>query len=119
RSGTAARGQRAQCLLIIGEIALAVILLTGAGLLGRSLLRLQTVDLGFQPQQLAAFDVKLTGARYSDMARVRQFFREARRRLGEVPGARGAAAISNLPLDGVESLNFVFAEGSTPADRKS
>jgi putative ABC transport system permease protein len=115
RSGTAARGQRAQRLLIIGEIALAVILLTGAGLLGRSLLRLQTVDLGFQPQQLAAFDVKLTGARYSDMARVRQFFREARRRLGEVPGARGAAAISNLPLDGVESLNFVFAEGSTPA----
>jgi len=93
-------------------VALAVILLTGAGLMFQSFLRLQAVDPGFKPQRVAAFDVGLNGARYDSSARQRQFYREARERLIKVPGVRAAAAISNLPLGGVESLGFFFIEGA-------
>jgi putative ABC transport system permease protein len=99
---------------VIAEVALAVILLTGAGLMFQSFLRLQAVDPGFKPQRVAAFDVGLNGARYDSSARQRQFYREARERLIKVPGVRAAAAISNLPLGGVESLNFLFIEGMPP-----
>jgi len=101
-------------LLVIAEVALAVVLLSGAGLMLQSFTRLLAVDPGFKPQRVAAFDVGLNGARYEDIARQRQFYREARERLVKVPGVRAAAAISNLPLGGVENLSFLFIEGTPP-----
>jgi putative ABC transport system permease protein len=89
-------------------------LLTGAGLMFQSFLRLQAVDPGFNPQRVAAFDVSLNGPQYGSSARRRQFYREARERLAKVPGVRAAAAISNLPLSGFESLSFFFIEGTPP-----
>ena len=119
RSGTAAGRHRTHGLLVIAEVALAVVLLTGAGLMFQSFLRLQAVDPGFKPQRVAAFDVGLNGARYDSSARQRQFYREARERLGKVPGVRAAAAISNLPLGGNENLNFLYVEGMpVPSDGK-
>ncbi|MBI3415457.1 MAG: ABC transporter permease [Verrucomicrobia bacterium] len=115
RSGTAAGRHRTHGLLVIAEVALAVILLTGAGLMFQSLLRLQAVDPGFKPQRVAAFDVGLNGVTYEDATRQRQFYREACKRLVKVPGIHAAAAISNLPLGGVESLNPLFIEGTPPA----
>jgi putative ABC transport system permease protein len=112
RSGTAAGRHRAQGLLVTAEVALAIVLLTGAALMCESLLRLQSVDPGFKPQRVAAFNVALDGANYNDIARQRLFYREARERLSSVPGVRCVAAISNLPLDGVESLNFFFVESA-------
>src|SRR6266568_819919 len=114
RSGTPAGGHRTHSLLVIIEVALAVVLLSGAGLMLQSFMRLLAVDLGFKPQRVAAFDVGLNGARYADVARQRQFYREARERLVKVPGVRAAAAISNLPLGGVENLSFLFIEGTPP-----
>ena len=114
RSGTSAGRHRTHSLLVIVEVALAVILLTGAGLMFQSFLRLQAVDPGFKPQRVAAFDVGLNGAKYDNFVRQRQFYREARERLVKVPGVRVAAAISNLPLGGVESLNPLFVEGTPP-----
>jgi putative ABC transport system permease protein len=93
------------------EVALAVILLAGAGLMMQSLARLQAVDPGFQSHSIAAFGVRLSGARYEEFDRMRQFYRDARQRLARIPGVRNAAAISNLPLDGVESFNFYYIEG--------
>jgi len=112
RSGTAAGRHRTHGLLVIAEVTLAIILLTGAGLMFQSFLRLLAVDPGFKPQQVAAFDVRLDGPKYENAARRRQFYREARERLVKVPGVRAAAAISNLPLGGVESLKFFFIEGA-------
>ena len=119
RFGTAAGRHRTHGLFVIAEVALAVILLTGAGLMWQSFLRLQAVDPGFKPQRVAAFDVALNGARYDSAARQRQFYRDARERLGKVPGVRAAAAISNLPLDGNENVNFLFVEGrpAPPAEK--
>src|SRR5437667_270164 len=114
RSGTSAGRHRTHSLLVIVEVALAVILLTGAGLMFQSFLRLQAVDPGFKPQRVAAFDVSLNGVKYDSFARQRQFYREARERLVKVPGIRAAAAISNLPLGGVENLSFLFIEGTPP-----
>ena len=112
RSGTASGRHHTHGLLVIAEVALAVILLTGAGLMFQSFLRLQAVDPGFKPQRVAAFDVSLNGAKYDSFARQRQFYREARERLVKIPGIRAAAAISNLPLGGVENLSFLFVEGT-------
>jgi putative ABC transport system permease protein len=112
RSGTAAGRHRAHGLLVTAEVALAILLLTGAGLMLESLVRLQSVDLGFRPQRVAAFDVALEGANYEGAARQRQFYRQARQRLTSVPGVRSVAAISELPLGGVENLNFFFVEGA-------
>jgi len=70
------------------------------------------VDPGFKPQRVAAFDVSLNGVKYDSFARQRQFYREARERLVKLPGIRAAAAISNLPLGGVENLSFLFVEGT-------
>jgi putative ABC transport system permease protein len=110
RSGTAAGRHRAHGLLVTAEVALAMLLLTGAGLMLESLVHLQSVDLGFRPQRVAAFDVTLEGANYEGYARQRQFYRQARERLALVPGVRSVAAISNLPLGGVEHLNSFFVE---------
>ncbi len=112
RSGTASGRHHTHGLLVIAEVALAVILLTGAGLMFQSFLRLQAVDPGFKPQRVAVFDVTLNGAKYDSFARQRQFYREARERLVKIPGIRAAAAISNLPLGGVENLSFLFVEGT-------
>jgi putative ABC transport system permease protein len=114
RSGTAAGRHRIHGLLVVSQVALAVVLLTGAGLMLQSFLRLEAVDLGFKPRQVAAFDVSLNEAKYENVARQRQFYREARLRLTGVSGAHAAAAISNLPLGGVENLNFFFVEGMSP-----
>jgi putative ABC transport system permease protein len=112
RSGTTAGRHRTLGSLVIAEVALAVILLTGAGLMFQSLVRLQAVDAGFKPQCVAAFDATLSGAKYANSARRQQFWREACERLIKVPGVRVAAAISNLPLGGSESLNYFFVEGA-------
>ncbi len=114
RSGTPAGRHRTYGLLVIAEVALAVILLSGAGLMLQSFMRLLAVDPGFKPQRVAAFDVGLNGARYEEIARQRQFYLEAHERLVKVPGVRAAAAISNLPLGGVENLSFLFIEGTPP-----
>jgi len=114
RSGTAAGRHRAHSLLVAAEVAMAIVLLTGAVLMSESLLRLQSVDLGFKPQRVAAFDVSLDGTRYQTADRQRQFYRQARERLRSVPGVRAVAAISNLPLGGSENLTFFFAEGASP-----
>jgi putative ABC transport system permease protein len=114
RSGTAAGRHHTHRLLVISEVALAVILLTGAALMVQSLAHLQAVDPGFKPQRVAAFDVGLNGANYDNPARWRQFYRNARERLRNIPGVRAAAAISNLPLGEVESLNYLFVEGTPP-----
>jgi predicted permease len=114
RGGTAAGRRHTHGLLVICEVALAVILLTGAGLMFQSFLRLQAVDPGFKPLQVGAFDVGLTGARYESDASQRQFYRQARQRLTKVPGVRAAAGINFLPLNGVESFTFFHVEGSPP-----
>jgi putative ABC transport system permease protein len=111
RSGAGDGRHRTHSILVVAEVALAVALLAGAGLMTQSLLRLQAVDPGFKPQQVAAFDVGLHGDKYSSGAHIRQFYRETRERLSRLPDIREAAAISSLPLGGQEKVQMVRVEG--------
>jgi putative ABC transport system permease protein len=119
RSSTAPGRHRTHGLLVIAEVALAVVLLTGAALMIQSLRHLLAVDPGFKSQRIAAFDVGLNGANYDNPTRWRQFYRAACERLRNVPGVRAAAAISNLPLGEVESLSYLFVEGTAQSPEQA
>src|SRR5439155_13957357 len=88
--------------LVGTEVALALVLLTTAGLMVKSFLRVQAVRPGFQSDSVLAFDVQLPNARYSSDATQVAFFEQLINRLQALPGVRGAGAISYLPLDGGE-----------------
>jgi putative ABC transport system permease protein len=87
--------------LVAAEIALALALLVGAGLMVKSFLRLQQTELGFRPDKLLTLRVALPWRKYSDAQgpeRQRQFYQQLLERLAALPGVESAAITSNLPL---------------------
>jgi putative ABC transport system permease protein len=93
--------------LVVAEVALAVVLLVGAGLMLRSFDRLQQTDLGFRPDGLLTARVSLYGDRYREPARVADFYRQLFERLRAQPGIAGAAGIGTVFLTATpNSTNF-------------
>jgi putative ABC transport system permease protein len=92
------RRHRVRGALVISEVALALVLLIGAGLMIRSFERLGAVNPGFRPDHLLTMKVLLTGTPPSQDQPIIAFFREAVERLGRLPGVRSAGAINYLPL---------------------
>jgi putative ABC transport system permease protein len=86
--------------LVVAEIALALMLLAGAGLLSRSLLGLLAVDTGFQPANLLTLGVQATGNRYDSAAKVFAYHDRVRGAVLAVPGVIGVGLTSQLPLAG-------------------
>jgi macrolide transport system ATP-binding/permease protein len=84
--------------LVVIELATAMVLLTGAGLLGKSLYRLLHVDLGFQADHLATVRVELPGLKYSKDDQKIAFARQTIERVEGLPGVRSAAITSLLPV---------------------
>ncbi|HSC26784.1 MAG TPA: ADOP family duplicated permease [Vicinamibacterales bacterium] len=101
----------ARTVLVAAEVAVAVVLLTGATLLGRSLHRLLDVSPGFDTANLLTLRVNLPGRIDGDAAAVRQFHDLFLDRLGDLPGASGAASISQLPLTGRGNTGIYALEG--------
>ena len=97
RSTTTAARNRVRHGLVIAEIAHAVMLVTGAGLLLRSFNNLTSVDAGFDPENLATFGVVLPQATYPDGQQRVRFMTDLMRRLEEIPGVENAAAVQGLP----------------------
>ena len=110
RGGTAgAQGHRTRRMLAAAQVALVVVLLTGAGLLVRSFLELQRVHLGFQPENVLTMRVALPAARYQSAADRLAFFRSLEERLLAIPGVRGFGAISTVFLTQTpNSTNFTI-----------
>jgi putative ABC transport system permease protein len=96
--------------LVIVEMALALILLVSAGLLIRSLIRLQDVNPGFDPHDVMTSSLDLPDAKYSD-AKKEEFFRELIPRLQVLPGVQSAAAVFPLPMSGDEIRTSFQIEG--------
>ncbi len=94
------RRRMARAILVMGEVALALMLLVGAGLLMRSLHRLLDVDPGFEPKRLLTMEVQTTGPRYEDEDAVRAFFVRAADAIRAIPGVEQAGWTSQLPLGG-------------------
>ena len=116
RRGPTRRSARFRSGLVVAEIALALVLLIGAGLLLRSLVEAQEVDPGFDPRDVATIRVSLPDLRYPRTPKQIAFTRLALERLQAVPGVVSAAMVSDLPLTG-ESVghNFVLESQPDPA----
>lgn len=85
-------------LLVIGQVALTMLLLIGAGLLVRSFAKLLRVDTGFDPESVLTMNVSLPTVKYADAQKQIAFFDELLRRVSALPGVRSAAVSAALPL---------------------
>jgi putative ABC transport system permease protein len=110
RSGSGFRQNKARSILVVTEIALALVLLIGAALLIRTFLAMRTVDPGFDPHNVITMQMSLTGSRFDQTAGVAQMEREAEQRVGSIPGVESVAATCSLPLQGALGLPF-YIEG--------
>jgi putative ABC transport system permease protein len=86
--------------LVMGEIALALVLLAGAGLVGRSFAQLRSVELGFQPEQVLSMTVDLSSTKYATQPAMHGFRDDALSRLAHLPGVASTAAVNWRPLGG-------------------
>ncbi|UCG87493.1 MAG: ABC transporter permease [Gemmatimonadota bacterium] len=93
-----ARATRARNVIVVAEVALSLMLLTGAGLLVRSLGLMVRSDPGFAAEQVIAFDVALPRSRYEDGLARTQFFETLLERVRSLPGVESAGATGTLPL---------------------
>ena len=93
-------GKRLRGALVSGQMSLAVVLLVGAGLLIKSFIGLQQLELGVDPENVATFEVNLPSARYSDAEQRIRFHQSFQDRIRTVSGVRAAGAISKLPVSG-------------------
>jgi putative ABC transport system permease protein len=98
--------------LVAAETALAIVLLTMAGLMARSFWLVQAVQPGFRSDSVLAFDVQLPSSRYPGEAAQSAFFQQLITRLESIPGVRGAGAISYLPLSGGENMGSFVIDGA-------
>ena len=106
--GTLAR-RRLSEMLVIGQIALGVVLLVGAGLLIKSFWRLHQVDLGFRPEQVIAADVPIPAFPSDSATRSQAFYDAVIEQARAIPGVRSVATVSVLPFGGVGSMQSSFA----------
>ena len=101
RGATATRDRHlVRRLLVVAQIALALTLLVGSGLTIRSFQRLASVDPGFDPAEVLTFRLSLPEGRYEDAGARLSFHRQLIGRLGALPGATAAAAVTTVPLSG-------------------
>ncbi len=99
-SGTSAGGSRVQRALIASEVALALVLLVGAGLMIRSFSNLEAAPTGFKPDHLLTVRVPLVNYKYAPGQQSAAFYRNLLERIQLIPGVRAVGMANNLPLTG-------------------
>jgi putative ABC transport system permease protein len=108
RSSSGHRQHIVRSLLVVTEIALAMVLLVGAGLLIRTFAALQSVIPGFDSHNVLTMETSLTGTRFDRTAAISDATRAVLERVEAIPGVECAAASSYLPLDGGLGLGFII-----------
>jgi len=107
---------RGRSVLVAAEVALAVVLLSGSGLLIKGFIEELRQNLGFRPEQLLAAQITLPESRYKEPARQIAFYRELATKLSGTPGVVSVAITNNLPAAGAGFLSFVLkGQESLPA----
>ncbi len=105
--------------LVVSEVALALVLLSCAGLLIRSLMLLTRVDSGVHSENVMAIDLSLTSAKYSHTATRAALFSQILQRVGQLPGVESAAVVADVPLtQNEDSLGFSIEGVPDPPERK-
>ena len=110
-AGTSLRGA-----LVVGQLAVSLVLLVGAGLLIRSFARLAGTDPGFTVQHLLTGEIQLLEAQYPDRTQRIQFFDGLREDLAAIPGVKAAGFISHLPIRNPYGNYAVWDTDHPPAD---
>jgi putative ABC transport system permease protein len=117
--GGSAGSNRVRSVFVVTQVALALVLLIGAGLLVRSLNRLQAVDSGFNPNNLLTMRVSLPMSRYESEPQRINFFKQASERMKAIPGVESVGAINTAPFTGLYSGTLVEVDGQTlPPDQE-
>jgi len=111
RSTGGSRGTRVRRALVVAEVALAMVLLTGSGLMLRSLDALMEVDLGFRPEQLLTFQISLPNATFPESEGVASFYETLLDRVRALPGVTAATAMYGLPPQREVDANDTEFEG--------
>jgi predicted permease len=114
RTGTGLRHARARSVLVVGEVALALVLLVGAVLLIRTFVGLRTVNPGFNGHDVLTMQTSMAGGSYSSTMKVANFQAQVLRRIEGVPGVEAASASISLPANECCDLPFTIA-GKPPA----
>jgi putative ABC transport system permease protein len=115
RTGTAGGAHaRLRSALVIGEIAIALILMVGSGLLLRSFEKMRAVDLGFRPDHVLTATYSLPRQQYPTQSSVDQFNEQLLRRLRQLPGVNSVGLTSFLPAAGSQGNSTFIAEGYVP-----
>ncbi|HWO00191.1 MAG TPA: ABC transporter permease [Blastocatellia bacterium] len=113
RSGSARRSVRG--LFVVAEVALALVLLVGAGLLLKSFQRLQEVDPGFRADHLLTMQLSLPATKYKEPQQVDAFFQQSLEKVKALPGVESAGVSTSVPMSGSGSSGSFSIEGRTPA----
>jgi predicted permease len=114
RSGTGLRHNRIRSVLVISEVALALVLLVGATLLIRTFVGLRSVNPGFDAHNVLTLQTSLAGGAYGTTAKVNNLSTQVVRRIESLPGVEAAASTIMLPVEGGIDLPFTIA-GKPPA----
>ena len=111
-----ASSNRLRGLLVSAELALALVLLVGAGLLIRTFIALSQVDLGLEPHNVLTMRIALLGPKYQERSRQTEFFRQLLQKLGSLPGVTSAAVIDGggLAPDGGNGDAFMIVGRPVP-----
>jgi putative ABC transport system permease protein len=114
RGSVAAGGRQLRRGLIVAEVALALVLLTGGGLLLQTFVRLQSTDMGFNPEDILVGAVNPPRASYDTRDKHRVFYDQMLERISAIPGVEKAAIASVLPLSGDSDTNFAIDGRAAP-----
>ena len=112
RSGSGSGRHRLRSLLVVGEIALSLVLLVGAGLMMRSFISLQNVNAGIHPSGVLTMYIALPGAKYRAPEKRIAFFSQFLERVRSIPGVQSAGTNSGLPLSGNNWGRSLTVEGA-------
>ena len=109
------RARRLRQVFVVSEVALAVVLLVGAGLMIRSFASLQSVDTGMNTRDVLTVRVALPGRKYNEPGKTLRFFEDAVRRVAALPGVQSAGIVSYLPFTGLGAGTGFSIVGEPPA----
>ena len=112
RTGTGGSHNRVRRILVVGEFALALALLAGAGLAMHSFWNLTRVDLGLRTDHVLSFNLDQADGRFKDPAQIDTYYRQILNRIQAIPGVSAAAAVTGTPLRGTsDGMPFSLVGG--------
>ena len=114
QSGAGSGAKRMRDVLVVAEVALALMLFSGATLMLRSFMNVRDLDPGFRPEHVLALETELPSPKYKDVSRRNEFFEQVLERVNRLPGVVAAGCTTWLPLTNWGGAGGIVIEGQPP-----